>query len=319
MKVAIGTVALLFTVQASTISANEEEWLKAHNDRRYKYHTTLNSKTVVNLEWSSNLASLAKAWAEGNVATCENRSGIDNGYGRSSVMRQGTTTSNLTPEWALANWETKVPRGYPTNGAFTQAIWRPTKHVGCYIATSTNPSKKCQAAVCYYAKPGNCSMGGAHGTTSAAVSVWKQKVLADDSYCPQDCPAEGCPIATIQADRFVGSSGVTRERTSDVGRGQNVGSIQTGDWMYYQAVTIPTTGTYRVSYRVAALSSGGSFQLERAGGSVVYGRISVPATGGYQTWTTITHTVNLSAGSEEFGILATGGSWNINWFTITKA
>lgn len=36
MKVAIGTVALLFTVQASTISANEEEWLKAHNDRRYQ-------------------------------------------------------------------------------------------------------------------------------------------------------------------------------------------------------------------------------------------------------------------------------------------
>jgi hypothetical protein len=317
MKVAIGTVALLFVVQAPTVSANEEEWLKAHNDRRNKYHTTLNKKTVVNLEWSSNLAALAKTWAEGNVATCENRSGIDNGYGRSAAMRQGTTTG-LTAEWTLANWEKKVSLGYPSNGAFTQAIWRPTKYVGCYIATSTNPSKKCQSAVCYYAKPGNCSMGGAYGTTSDAISVWNQKVFADDSNCPADCPPEGCPIATIQADGYAGSFGVIRERTSDVGGGQNVGSIETGDWMYYQAVTIPITGTYRVSYRVAALNSGGSFQLERAGGSVVYGRLSIPATGGYQTWTTIRHTVNLSAGSEFFGILSTGGGWNINWFTITK-
>jgi hypothetical protein len=124
---------------------------------------------------------------------------------------------------------------------------------------------------------------------------------------------------TIQAENYSSMFGVIRENTSDVGGGQNVGHIQTGDWMSYPAVTIPTTGTYRVSYRLAALNIGGSFQLERAGGSVVYGRINIPATGGYQTWATITHTVNLSAGSLPFGIKATGSGWNINWFTITKA
>ena len=124
---------------------------------------------------------------------------------------------------------------------------------------------------------------------------------------------------TIQAENYSNMFGVIRENTSDAGGGQNVGYIQTGDWMSYPAVMIPTTGTYRVSYRVAALYSGGSLQLEKAGGTPVYGGISIPATGGYQTWTTISHIVTLSAGSQNFGIKATGSGWNINWFTITKA
>lgn len=191
MKVAISTVALLFAIQASTVSANKDEWLKAHNDRRFKYQTTLNNKSVVNLKWSSGLTALAKTWAEGNVAICTNRSG-NSEYGRSSVMRKGTT-SGLTAEWTLANWENKKSLGYPSNGAFTQAIWRPTKYVGCYIASSTDPSNQCQSAVCYYAKPGNCAMSGASGTTTAAKTAWRQKVYADDSGCGPDCPPEGCP------------------------------------------------------------------------------------------------------------------------------
>jgi endoglucanase len=113
--------------------------------------------------------------------------------------------------------------------------------------------------------------------------------------------------------------GVQNENTSDVGGGKSVGYIDTGDWMSYPEVTIPSTGLYRVEYRVASQSGGGSLQLEKAGGSPVYGRLSIPATGGWQTWVTVSHTVNLNAGPNVFGILATGGGWNFNWFRITKA
>ena len=112
------------------------------------------------------------------------------------------------------------------------------------------------------------------------------------------------------------SFGVVPENTSDVGGGQNVGNLNTGDWMSYPAVTIPTTGTYRVSYRVAGY--GGSLQLERAGGTPVFGTVVIPWTGGWQNWQTVSHTVNLSAGSLPLGIKVTSGGWNINWFTITK-
>lgn len=130
----------------------------------------------------------------------------------------------------------------------------------------------------------------------------------------------GAPVGaiTIQGENYLVMSGVQLETTSDVGGGQNVGYIDSGDWMSYPAVTIPASGLYTVEYRVASLSGGGSLQLEQAGGSPVYGSIGIPATGGWQNWVTVKHTVNLAAGSHKFGIKANGGGWNLNWFRLSK-
>jgi hypothetical protein len=144
------------------------------------------------------------------------------------------------------------------------------------------------------------------------------RISENGGSCGTVPPPMPTPTIIIQAESYSNMFGVFRENTSDVGGGQNVGNIQTGDWMSYPAVTIPTTGTYRVEYRVTALYSGGSLQLKRAGGTPVYGGLSIPATGGYQIWMTVSHIVNLSAGSQSFGIKATGSGWNINWFSITK-
>ena len=122
----------------------------------------------------------------------------------------------------------------------------------------------------------------------------------------------------IQAENYLYMQGVQIEDTSDVGGGKNVGYIDTGDWMSYPEVTIPSTGTYRVEYRVASGSSGGgSLQLEKAGGTQVYGTVNIPNTGGWQIWQTVSHTVTLNAGPIAFGIKAIGGGWNINKFTLT--
>ena len=87
---------------------------------------------------------------------------------------------------------------------------------------------------------------------------------------------------TVQAESYSNSFGVVPEDTSDVGGGQNVGFLHTGDWMSYPAVTIPTTGTYTVSYRV--VGGPGSLQFERAGGTQVFGMVVIPWTGGLQNW-----------------------------------
>jgi endoglucanase len=124
---------------------------------------------------------------------------------------------------------------------------------------------------------------------------------------------------TIQGEDYLVMSGVKLEATSDAGGGQNVGYIDSGDWMSYPAVSIAASGLYTVEYRVASLAGGGSLQLEEAGGAPVYGTVSIPATGGWQTWATVKHTVNLSAGSHKFGIKANSGGWNLNWLRVTKA
>ncbi len=125
---------------------------------------------------------------------------------------------------------------------------------------------------------------------------------------------------TIQAESFAISSGVETQATTDVGGGLDVGWIDNGDWMSYtnSPITIPSSGTYTIEYRVASLNGGGSLRFEEAGGSPLYGTVGIPRTGGWQNWVTISHSVNLPAGIHKFGINAASGGWNINWFRITK-
>ncbi|MBU6953331.1 glycosyl hydrolase family 18 protein [Hahella sp. HN01] len=124
---------------------------------------------------------------------------------------------------------------------------------------------------------------------------------------------------TVQAENYSYMSGVQVEPTTDAGGGQNVGYIDANDWMSYAAVNIPQAGTYTVEYRVASLNGGGRLQLEKAGGSPVYGSVSIPATGAWQNWRTVQHKVNLPAGQLQFGIKALSGGWNINWFKVSKS
>jgi endoglucanase len=137
------------------------------------------------------------------------------------------------------------------------------------------------------------------------VSSWSTPIV---------CSAVTLP-ATIQAESWCQMSGVQTENTSDAGGGQNVGWIDTGDWMSYR-INVPSSGAYKVQYRVASLSGGGSIRLEQQGGSPVYGTITVPSTGGWQTWTTISHNVQLTAGTINLAIAAGSGGFNLNWVSI---
>ncbi len=131
----------------------------------------------------------------------------------------------------------------------------------------------------------------------------------------------GTVIATLQAEDFSQQQGTQTENTTDTGGGKNVGYTDAGDWLSYAGtpVTIPATGNYVIEYRVASQSGGGSLTFEEAGGTPAYGTLAIPGTGDWQQWTTIKHTVNLSAGSHKFGIKVNTGGWNINWIRISKA
>jgi beta-glucanase (GH16 family) len=122
---------------------------------------------------------------------------------------------------------------------------------------------------------------------------------------------------TVQAENYSAMLGVQTEGTSDTGGGSNVGWIDTGDWMAYSNINVPATGSYRLEYRVAS-PGGGRLSQDLNSGAIVLGAINVPATGGWQTWTTISQTVNINAGTYSFGIFAQTGGWNINWWRITQ-
>ncbi|PIB36457.1 hypothetical protein BFP72_14155 [Reichenbachiella sp. 5M10] len=121
----------------------------------------------------------------------------------------------------------------------------------------------------------------------------------------------------IQAEDYFEMYGLQTENTSDTNGGQNVGWIDGGDWAGYN-VNVPATGTYTVSYRVASQNGGGQIQLEGFGGGAVYGTMNVNATGGWQTWTTVSHSVQLTAGQQQLALAFPSGGFNLNWFEIAS-
>ncbi|MDD5688307.1 MAG: discoidin domain-containing protein [Elusimicrobia bacterium] len=77
--------------------------------------------------------------------------------------------------------------------------------------------------------------------------------------------------------------------------GYDVGWVMAGEWLKY-TVDIKTAGTYTIEVQVGATGKGGTFHIEFDDVDKT-GPMTVPDTGGWQTWQTITKTgVSLSEG-----------------------
>ena len=124
--------------------------------------------------------------------------------------------------------------------------------------------------------------------------------------------------ALIQAEDYSAMNGIQTEATTDTGGGSNVGYTETGDWLAYNSVNFPTTGSYLIEYRVASGVTGGRLSSDLNGGTIILGNVDIPNTGGWQNWQTVTQTVNVNAGTYNFGIYIQNTGMNINWIRITK-
>ena len=118
----------------------------------------------------------------------------------------------------------------------------------------------------------------------------------------------------LEAENFIAMSGVQKESTSDAGGGQDVSYIDPNDWMDY-TVNVAAAGTYNVSFRIASVSSNAKFDVRKSDGTVL-ASVTVPNTGGYQNWQTVTAKLTLAQGSNAIRLFSTSGqwnNWNVNW------
>ncbi|MNX28771.1 Development-specific protein S [compost metagenome] len=122
----------------------------------------------------------------------------------------------------------------------------------------------------------------------------------------------------IQAEDYSAMSGIQVEVTTDTDGGSNVGYTETGDWIAYNNINFPTTGSYLIEYRVASGVTGGRLSSDLNGGTIILGNVDIPNTGGWQNWQTVSQTVNVNAGTYNFGIYIQNTGMNINWIRITK-
>ena len=115
--------------------------------------------------------------------------------------------------------------------------------------------------------------------------------------------------------------GVDIEETSDEGGGYHVGYIITSEWLAYE-VNVTEPGMYAVNFRVAGL--GGTLEAvvgEGTPGAVTTGNVTIPSTGDFQTWRTVTapETVTLAAGPNVLRLnVVNSDLMNLNYVEFSK-
>ncbi|GAA2038332.1 hypothetical protein GCM10009839_44800 [Catenulispora yoronensis] len=120
------------------------------------------------------------------------------------------------------------------------------------------------------------------------------------------------------------SDGVDLENTADTqntsaaGGPYDLGWTNAGQWFNY-TVQVSTAGVYTASFRVAApAASADAFHLANAAGANLTGSVAVPATGGYQTWTTVTASVSLVAGAQTLTLKQDSNGWNLHFISFAQ-
>jgi hypothetical protein len=94
-----------------------------------------------------------------------------------------------------------------------------------------------------------------------------------------------------------------------------LGWTSAGQWFRY-TVNVGSAGTYTVSFRVAAPSAvTDAFHIANSSGTNLSGSINIPATGRWQTWTTVTAAITLPAGRQVLTLYQDNGGWNINYMS----
>jgi endonuclease/exonuclease/phosphatase family metal-dependent hydrolase len=150
-------------------------------------------------------------------------------------------------------------------------------------------------------------------------------------------PYYGSPVAipgTIAAENFDeggegiayhdstpgNSGGAYRMTDVDIERSSegayDVGWTTPGEWLNY-SVTVATAANYVVQLRLATPAAGRSLHIG-FNGSGVWTVVPIPATGAWQTWTTVNVPVTLAAGPQLLTVLFDTGGVNLQSITVVR-
>ncbi|KAK4233362.1 carbohydrate-binding protein, partial [Achaetomium macrosporum] len=104
--------------------------------------------------------------------------------------------------------------------------------------------------------------------------------------------------------------------------GMDVLSINNGDYIKVKGVAFGTAGAKSFTARVASGGSGGKIELRLGSTSgTLVGTLNVPATGGWQTWSSMNCTVSGATGTQDLFFRFTGGSgelFRFNWWQFSQ-
>jgi endoglucanase Acf2 len=251
-----------------------------------------------------------QAMADGNLAS--NQFDADSAFYNPAWYLTKAYTYHWVRNWkVLGQLDTSITANIPTYNVFNKA------GIKSYVAYNPTAADLCvtfsDGRTMTVASKKMMTNGAACSTTRSPHKVVNLPgiIQAEDF----DNGGQG----TAYNDATTGNSGtvyrsenVDIQATTDAGGGYNVGWTTNGEWLEYSLANV-ASGTYNINLRVAAPAAGGSLQVLLAG--QVLGTATVNATGGWQSWTTVTlNNVVVTAGTNKILRLnISGGNFNVNW------
>lgn len=170
----------------------------------------------------------------------------------------------------------------------------------------------------------NGALPGGGGFTRS-VAVEKFTYNADGTIPTINMTSGGAPqIGTLnpytrqEAETIGWETGIETQPSSE--GGMNVGWIENGDWIKVKGVGFGA-GASSFSARVASATGGGRIEVRLDGVSgPLAGTCTVPGSGGWQSWTTVSCATSGATGTRDLYLRFTGGSgylFNVNWWQFT--
>jgi glucosylceramidase len=146
--------------------------------------------------------------------------------------------------------------------------------------------------------------------TSAATFTWN---------ATQNGTPTTAATAQIQGSSYSSQNGLETETTSDTTGLYDLGYLTAGGYAVYKNVDFGT-GVSQVNVRTASAGNGGTatFYLDSKTGSPI-ATVTLPVTGGWQTWKTVTAAVSSASGVHDVVVVFSGGGStdsiaNVSWF-----
>ncbi|MGI5488420.1 ThuA domain-containing protein [Microtetraspora malaysiensis] len=130
-------------------------------------------------------------------------------------------------------------------------------------------------------------------------------------------PATG--DVTVQAENWSQANGVQTYPHAPAHGGTVLGYVNPGDWAAYDDLDL--TGVTGFTARVASPGPTGGFEI-RTGSPTgpVHGRVTVPNTGGWESYADVSTTLtDVPSGSAKLYLVFTGANFDVDDFTLTRA
>jgi hypothetical protein len=125
----------------------------------------------------------------------------------------------------------------------------------------------------------------------------------------------------IEAEAFSANQGLVLENCTDVGGGKDLGYTSTNDYLEYR-VRVMKSSKYLFEARIACLNASGLIEVQQLGSDGIIinsAQLTIPVTGGWQTWQTVATTVDLTEGTCTIRVKILQPEFNMNWFQFTES